>query len=152
MSEIKQEVLDLATLLKKGIKIEKDGNTVVEEGLYEKNLPGTISMDTLKEVQKFNNTFIAAAAHAFGDEAIAAMKKNAELSQISVQIPTVGKDNLNLSFQRERTIPSTNGEGASTVKYGSLQAKYDMYGTGSRGQLLKVKQDLSDRATAAFGG
>ena len=151
MSDIKQEVLDLAKLLKAGITIAKDGSASVEEGLYEKHLPEGVTMEQLKEVQKHNNNFIAAAAHAFGDESITIMKKNAEVSAVSLSIPTVGKDSLDLSFQRERSIPNANGEGTN-VKYGSLQAKYNMYGTGSRGQLLKVKQELSERATAAFGG
>ncbi len=151
MSDIKPEVLELSKKLKAGITITKDGSASVADGIYEQNLPEGVSMDTLKEIQKHNNTFIAAAAHAFGTEAIGTMKKNAEVSAVSLSIPTVGKDSLDLSIQRERPIPNANGEG-TTVKYGSLQAKYNMYGAGSRGQLLKVKQELSEAASAAFGG
>lgn len=152
MSEIKQEVLDLAAKLKAGITIGKDGQATVEEGLYEKHLPEGVSMESLTTIQKHNSLFIAASAEAVGSQAIAAMKKNAELAQISVGIPIVGKDSLDITFQRERHIPSASGDEGTIVKYGSLQAKYNMYGTGSRGQLLKVKQDLSERATSAFGG
>ncbi len=151
MSEIKQDVLDLAAKLKAGITVAKDGSATATEGLYESVLPEGVTMDQLKAIQTHNNTFIAAAAHAFGNESIGVMKKNAEVTQVTLSIPTVGKDSLDLSFQRERTIPNANGEGNS-VKYGSLQAKYSMYGTGSRGQLLKVKQELSEAASAAFGG
>ncbi len=151
MSEIKPEVLELATKLKAGITISKGGEATITEGLYEQTLPESISMETLKEIQKHNSTFIAAAGHAFGESAIGVMKKNAEVSAVSVSIPTVGKDTLDLTFQRERQIPNAGGEGTS-VKYGSLQAKYNMYGAGSRGQLLKVKQELSEKAAAVFGG
>lgn len=152
MSEIKPEVLDLAAKLKAGITISKDGSTAtVAEGLYEQNLPSNISMDVLKEAQKHNNVFIAAAGYAFGESAIDVMKKNAEISAVSISIPTVGKDTLDLTFKRESQFPNAGGEG-TTTKYGTLMTKYNMYGTGSRGQVLKVKQELSEKATAVFGG
>lgn len=151
MSDIKPEVLELAAKLKAGISIAKDGNATVTEGLYEQTLPEGITIEQLKDIQKHNNVFIAAAGYAFGESAIDTMKKNAEVSAVSVSIPTVGKDTLDLTFQRERQIPNAGGEGTS-VKFGSLQAKYNMYGAGSRGQLLKVKQELSEKASAVFGG
>ena len=151
MSDIKPEVLELSKKLKAGITIAKDGNASVEEGLFVKNLPEGITEEQLKQIQTHTGLFIAAAGHAFGGEAIDVMKKNAELQQVSVSIPTVGKDSIDLTFQRERAVPNAGGEG-TTTKYGSLSAKVNTYSAGSRGQFLKVKQDLSERAQSAFGG
>lgn len=152
MSDIKQEVLDLAAKLKAGISIAKDGNVTVAEGLFEQNLPEGVTMEVLKEAQAHTNTFIAAAASVLGNEAIGVMKKNAELQSVSMSIPTVGKDSIDMVFKRESQVPSAAGEGTTNTKYGVLSTKFSMYGTGSRGQLLKVKQDLSEKASAAFGG
>lgn len=151
MSEIKQEVLDLAAKLKAGISVAKDGSVTVEPDLFKNNLPEGVDAAVLEAAQKHTSTFIAAAAHVLGEQSIAIMKKNAEVQQTSVSIPTIGKDTIDLSFQRQRSVPAPDGNGTN-VKYGSLSAKVNIYGAGSRGQLLKVKQELSDKATAAFGG
>lgn len=167
MSEIKPEVLDLAKVLKGGMPVAKDGNGTPSENLYtgtleegvRKHLPEAVNtalpegaiLEVLNAEQKHRSVFTAAGGLAFGENSLDVMKKNAEVSQTSISIPMIGKDTLNYTFQRERPIPNANGEG-TTVKYGSLSTKFDMYGAGSRGQLLKVKQDLAERATAAFGG
>ena len=168
MSEVKPEVVEYAAKLKKGITFKKDGTPEVEEGLYEKNadadvrqflpeelnsvLPEGSAVQIKKAFQKYDSSlFIPGALKAVGDSSIDVMKKNAEVNQTSVTIPMIGKDSLNISFQRERQIPNPNGEGTNT-KFGSVSVKFDMYSVGSRGQLLKVKQELSEKATAAFGG
>lgn len=151
MSEIKQEVLDLAEKIKSGISISKDGTVTIAEDLYIKQLPESIDPKVLAEAQKHTSQFIAAAAYVMGDKALDIMKKNAEINEVSMEIPTVGKDALNFNFKRSREVPNVAGDGKIT-KYGSMTVKMDSYGTGSRGQLLKVKQELSDKATKAFGG
>lgn len=151
MSDIKPEVLALAEKLKSGITVAKDGTATAAEGLFEQSLPEGVTMEQMKAAQAHTNLFIAAAANVLGNESINVMKKNAEIQAVSLSIPTVGKDSLDLTFKREAQVPNSSGEGTNT-KYGSLSAKYSMYGAGSRGQLLKVKQDLSEKATAAFGG
>ena len=167
MSDIKQEVLDLAAKLKSGLPVAKDGTTSSEEGLFEKTVEEGIRAHLTKELndvlpegaplailqagQKHKTTFIAAAGHAFGSNSLDVMKKNAELNQTSVSIPTIGKDSIDLSFQRSVTSPNPAG-GEAVTKYGRLSVKVNEYGAGSRGQLLKVKQELSEKAAAVFGG
>ena len=166
MSDIKPEVLELSAKLKAGLAVAKDGACTPDEGLYEKTLEEGVKghlpaelKETLPEgaiaavlhgEQKHRTTFIAAAGHAFGGNSIDAMKKNAELSSTSVSIPTIGKDSIDLTFKREVPVPNAGGEGTKT-SYGSLQVKVNTYSAGNRGQLAKVKQDLSERAQSAFG-
>lgn len=147
--EIKAEVLELAEKLRKDITVAKNGEGAVPEGFYEKLLPEGVSMDQLKSIQAHNTNLIAAAGLVFGEKSIEVLKSHKDLEQTSLTIPTVGKDNLGFNFTRTRQVP---GDGGTVTKYGSLSVKAETYGTGSRGQLLKVKQQLSEAATSAFGG
>lgn len=152
MSEIKQEVLDLAEKLAAEIQVAKDGAVAITEDLYKKYLPESIKPELLEEQQKFNSQFFAATAKVVGEKAIDAMKKNAELNEVNAAVPLIGKDAFEMSFKRSVARPDPQGNG-TTTSYGSLSSKVVTYAAGaSRGQLLKVRKELSEAATAAFGG
>lgn len=167
MSEIKPEVLEMSKALKAGLPVGKDGSCVPEEGLYEKTvdegvkkflsdeltaaLPDGAILEVLKGEQQHRTVFMAGGGHALGGNSIDVMKKNAEVGSVSVSIPTIGKDSIDMTFKREVPVPNAGGEGTKT-SFGSLQIKVNTYSAGNRGQLAKVKQDLSERAQAAFGG
>lgn len=165
MSDIKPEILELAKKLEKAINVSKDGSTTVDENVYKEyleegvkaNLSKTLAekvtniAEILEAEQKYKSSFIAAAGHAFGGKSIDVMKKHNDISQTNMNISTIGKDSLDFVFKREVPVPNPGGEGTK-VSYGSLQVKANTYSAGNRGQLAKVKQDLSERAQSAFGG
>ena len=154
MSDIKKEVVDLAAVLKKEIKVDnKTGIATITDGIYEKNLPDGLTKTAIEQLQAYNTRMAAAATLAVGEIGCDTFKKHKDLDSIDLEVPLIGKDRLNISFDRSRQVPlrGENGVTGTQTKYGSASVSYDMYGTGPRGELKKVKQYLAEQALAAFG-
>ena len=142
----------LGKIISKEIKLNKAGDQTNEDALanlYTGNLPDSLPVSLVKELREYDGLFIAAARLAHGEEAIVAMKKHPELERSSITIPMTGKDVLELTFDRSRSVP--NGEGATRLAYGIPTANLSLYATKPRGLNVKVKQHLAAKAMAAFG-
>ncbi|EKD22716.1 MAG: hypothetical protein ACD_84C00001G0008 [uncultured bacterium] len=152
---IKQHILDLSAEIAKGLKIDPKSDVVtVEEGLYVKLLPENLTKEQVIAVQEYNTRIAAAALHAVGTMAIPVMKKNADMKNISMSMPTVLKDSISVRIDRSRQVPDrdeNNQVVGTKEKFGSSFVEYCMYGVGSRGQIKAVKTLLSEQAMAAFG-
>lgn len=152
--EIKQEVINIAAAIEKDITIDaKTGVATASPDLYARLLPEGLTPAIIKDLNDHNALFAAAATLALGDKAIPVMKKHKDLDRISLSIASVGKDGFGVNFDRSRQVPDRGADGAhgTKTKYGSASVEYVMYGTKSRGELLKVKAKLADDALAAFG-
>jgi len=154
---IKPEIQELSDRIGKLITIEKkndQGVVVVQDGAYLSLLPENLTKETVEAVQEFNGKMAAASALAVGTAAIPIMKKDQNLANVTMSMPTVGKDFIGVNFQRERQVPARdeNNQPAGTkTKFGSTSVEYGMYSTKSRGALLSVKTLLAEQAMAAFG-
>lgn len=154
MSDVKQSITDLVAKISSDFAIAKDGAVTVKDGVFIRNLPEGVTEEQAVQLQQYNQNFIAAAAHTVGEAAIPVMKKNKELMDINVNIPTIGKDSIDIGFNRERMVHVPNAkEGApsSQPKYGSLTISVNQYGTEiKKGDLKKIKIALAEKAQAAF--
>jgi hypothetical protein len=155
MSDIKKPVTDLAAAFKKEITLDaKTGIATITPDTYEKLLPATITKESIEALQEYNSNVVAAATLALGELSIPAMKKHKDLDDVKLEIPMIGKDTLNVSFARARQVPNPqrgDGDPATLTKFGSASVSFDMYSTGPRGELKKVKALLTEQAKAAFG-
>lgn len=147
-----EKFIAMKDIIAKGIKLNKAGEQTNEDtlaDLYVKVLPETLPVALVKELREHDGMWIAASRMAHGEAAIDAMKKHPELMRSSITIPMTGKDVLELTFDRSRSVP--NGEGATRLAYGIPTANLSLYATKSRGLNIKVKQHLAAKAMAAFG-
>ena len=78
------------------------------------------------------------------------MKKHEKLDNIKLVMPLIGKDTLNVSFDRSRSVPSGNDDGVTKLAYGSVSARFDQYSAGNRGDYKRVKTMLAEKANEAF--
>lgn len=146
---LKPETETLTKLIQDGLKIDKSGAVTVEENLYAKTLPEGVTIEQVAKIDEHNTLFAAAALNALGNAALPVMKKNANIEQVAAFIPTAGKSGFDAKFVRdtESRNPKTN---EITKGHGGASIKFDFYGTGSRGELKKVKSMLADKAAAAL--
>lgn len=149
MSSIKDNVRALADSIGKGLTVAKDGTVTIAENVYVQSLPEGLTPDLAKQLQEHNMAFAAGGLLALGEKAIPVMKKHGDIERVALSVPTVGKDSFEYSFAR-RTETSIGG-GEPHVTYGHGAVKFSMYGTGARGEVKKVKAELSEKALEAFG-
>jgi hypothetical protein len=150
-TEIKSDIVSLSKTLKGKITIGDNGVATVEPGTYVALLPEGISEDNVKQLQSFHSELAAAATLATGELAVPYMKKNKTVTQVELSIPMVGKDALDVTIKREKTVINpTNKEQSSTV-YGAATAGFTVYSTRPRGEMAKVKSHLAELAMKALG-
>jgi hypothetical protein len=155
MSEISKETLDLSAEIGKALTL--DGEVFVPaEGTYEKAITALVPdapMELHERIQAANMTIMAAGMHAVGVKGIEAMEKDPSLNKVTCELPTIGKDTFNFSFERSRQVrASAPGEKDTTMKtkFGIATLGVDIYGAGSRGEVQAVKTFLSDKAADAL--
>lgn len=152
-SKIPAEVIELSKKLAKGLTIKVDGNVATTEisgNPYKENLPEGLTEENLEAVQKYNSTFYAAATHAFGDTALASLKKAKSVDKVTAEFPLHGKDVFSVGFKREDTF-TVPGTGEKGTNYGVISAKLETYeARANRGVIKHIRDELSAKALAAF--
>jgi len=151
---ISQEVMDLADRVSQSLTMEKTtGIAAVPDDTYVKLMPVDLNEDVAKRLQTYNMEFAAASLYALGEAAIPVFTKQKELEKVSLVVPMIGKDKLELEMERSRQVPFREEDGTNTTRssFGTTSVKMDIYGVGKRGDLKKIKELLSEQATAAFG-
>lgn len=146
--KISKEVLDMAGTIK--AKFSVDSNTgagTVGEDLYKESLPEDIDLKTIERVKAHDRTFIAATAHAFGELAIEAMKKNSKLENASIDIPMSKYDNVSHNIARHRTYQNHLVKGNEVIeKWGIMDTAYKAKGGRNIGDLKRVRVQLQQMA------
>lgn len=150
MSQISNEVVALSDKIKKAVEVDAStGVITTPKDLYESLLPETLTIEQVKTLQEHNSQVIAASAKAVGELAIPLMAENKELDRVSLEIGVGHKDKINVTFDRSRQVPDRETNGTKT-KHGIVSADYTMYGAKSRGEMLKVKNELAEAALKAL--
>lgn len=140
--EIKPEVTALAAKIKPLLKLDpKTGIITAEANLYVSLLPEGLSEDTIKALAKHNAQFVPAIGLAMGEHTLPAMKKNTELLDTKLVVPTVGGDKFN--FNLARTTMSGAPGAERTEKYGHFTASHTMRAARNVGQFAQVRAHLS---------
>lgn len=135
--KVSETVLELADKIGKQLKIDDQGTAVLDkefiEGLYPEGLK-----DAEKRVQDFRADIVSAAAKALGEAGNKYFKKHQDATDVRTGF-ALGKDSVELTYQRQKTYPSLK-EGADPItKYGVISSKYTANGAvNSRGSFKKV--------------
>jgi hypothetical protein len=151
---IDQEVVNLAAAITADMQVDKEtGIATVGTDLYERLLPEGLSIEVVKNLKAHDTKVLTATALALGEAAVPVMKKNRDLQQATLVMPTAGKDSFGATFIREKqvTVPGKEGQPATTSQvFGQVRVEATNYATGSRGELAKVKNVLRDLAWDTF--
>jgi hypothetical protein len=166
--KFKPTTTELSAEIKKEMKLDpKTGVGSVTEGWYVNTLGSAVPDDIkakypgiendvvpiIKGVQDHNTIVAAAAGLAFGQMSQDAMQANKELERATLELPTIGKDGFDFTYDKTRQVPDRTADGTVGTKtvHGSLRVGYRTYGTKSRGELMKVKEQLAIDAAKVFG-
>lgn len=143
VSEIKQDVRDLAAKL--NITIDPKTGTATQAETIESVLPEDLTVATLKRVDGFRATYIAAQQLAHGEAFIPVAKKHSELaaSTLEVQDPTGNK--FSTTIFRSKLVGAPGGE--KSDKFGVTQASIELKAARKTGSLGAVRAHLSALAT-----
>lgn len=140
--EIKDNVRNLADNIK--IEISENGTAVINEEQYAETLDSIkMSLDDVKKIQKHNATVIAAATLALGEAAVPFMKKNTDISQVSLEMK-MGRDNATIHF--DRSVEKPNGKDETKTVYGVSDIFYRSQAGANLTDLKRVQEHLSKLA------
>ncbi len=151
-SKIPAPVLALAEQLSKKIAIV-EGKLTIDADAYVTTLPESLSVEQAKAVQEHNTHFYPAVTKAAGDIAVAHFKKEKKIDQLDLEVPLLGKDHFDLTFERSRDFPNPQDKANPIKVWGNVKASLTTQAArGSRGVMNTVRDELSEAALKAFGG
>jgi hypothetical protein len=156
---LKPETEAFAAQVKGAMKIEHTkGNAtafaVVDPSFYASTLPDSITVKQIEDLQSHNALFAAGTARALSQLSEEFMKKHKDVTRVSADITTVKKDGFELTYDRERSVPSRNEDGTTgtAAQYGSIRVAHRAYAAEAVGELKKVKQLSVQSAARVLGG
>ena len=151
MSNISTEVKDLSSKIQDMIKVDhKSGTVEVQEDIWEKTLPESLSKDQIKAVKEHESNFIAAGADAVGTMATAAMKKNSDLQEVSATIGMHGHDKVSYNVTREKSYHNPQNPDQEITKRGVVGVNFRNMAGRNAGELKKVITAISEHADKAL--
>lgn len=118
------------------------------DGVYEKHLPETLKMETVKEVSDYNRDFTAGSIHAVGTiGSKVAGTSNGAVKGVTATIKTAPGERLEVAFtaKKEGKIP---GKDTTYEKYGSTSVSH-FTSAGGKGGEIGVALDLVQQMTEA---
>jgi hypothetical protein len=149
---------ELSEALQKHMTIDaKSGDITIDADAYEKLLPASIPLATLKALQEHNTHLFAAAFDAVGTVASGAAAKQKGITEAKAVLHMVGKDTFTVDWTKSKEVNAgiqRAGEPpvAKKTVYGTMTAKLSVTGTdASVGELNKVAKRQKAAAMDLFG-
>lgn len=99
----------LSDSILKDISVDKEtgiGNPG-EKNVFEKNLPSTLTMENVKNVNDYTRDFVTASIHAAGQASVAAMAGNKKLEKVEFTFPLEGRDKMEVGFARSQSVTNS---------------------------------------------
>jgi len=155
MSEINENVNSLITKMKESVTMDKNtGTGSGTDKLYENNLPESLNMDLVKEIETYNTTFIAAATKTAGDISLDLMENNKSLERTTTSFPMGHKDELTVVIDRQKVynnhLSKDAGDG-KIIKHGVASVDYEVRSGVNGGQLKVVRNKIIEEANKRLG-
>lgn len=151
---LKDETLEMSAKFKEAISKTKidpaTGQSVLPADFLGSILPEGLTVENLVAANKFISTAVPAASNAWGEACVEYKKtedKDNKHNNLSLTVPIVGKDKLEINYRHQREVRNPQTQETS-IKYGTVTATYDMYATGDNGEFAKVKTLISQQASA----
>lgn len=151
----KPEVREVADVLKSATTYDTNtGVGTITPDTYVKLLQERTSLTeaNVKDLQKFNTTFVAAAHLANGEAGLPVLQKNKGIDTVELRIPMVGRDAFEVTLHRSKEVSAGNRDNPAERKtnYGVSRGGFEIHAEGNRGELSKVKQFLQAEAATLF--
>jgi len=142
---VNDQTKQMGEVLKGQFVLGDNGVISPSEEWLDKVLEGSeVTPDMIDKVLTKRDEIIAGAGLALGEIGVAEFKKNKDLGQVSAELK-FGKDSIGGVLHRTRNLP--DGDGGMKERKGVLSMSYKANGQiGSKGQLKKVKQTISEMA------
>lgn len=149
--KLHEKTVEMEEILRKGIKEAKidpqTGQAVLAKEVNDALLAvDGLTAEDVKKVSTHRGRVLAALGKAGGEESTAFAVKHKSLDDISIVVPSVGKDSYEMNFQRSRPTLNPRTKEAGT-KYGALTLKYHEFATGNHGEISRVKAHISEHAS-----
>jgi hypothetical protein len=132
----------------------KGGSAKAAKEAYVGALPEGQTEASIQQVREIDTNWMAGTALAAKELGMEAMKKNKALEHFSLTVAATGKDAFEAQFTKSKQVPNRLADGTTDgtkEQFGSVTARFDMYGAGNRGQLKAVKEHAKADALAAYG-
>lgn len=155
-NQVNEVVLDMSKKIKTHIdfsaaKGDKAAIGTEKDSSFEATLPEDLDLATCRKVSEHNATFIAAGAHAFGELAVAAMKKNGDLEEASLKLKMSGRDSVDYNVLRQNEVRNpANRDAEPIIKHGTVRTTYNVKGGSNSGQLKHVRDAINQMAAEAL--
>lgn len=151
MAEVKQITREYADIFKAHAEVDTKAGTIsVKDTAFEAALEkGGVTKDEYKKVSDLNSNIAAGFGLFVGEAGVDIFKKNKDAQTVTAQLPTIGRDSFNATFDREGhfTNPQTKEK---VTQFGLLNVQHNVVGT-KKGQVGAVKQLLKAQAAEAYG-
>lgn len=150
---LKEETIELSSKIRAAIKSAtidpETGGTKLDKEFIGTILPEGLTVEHLQLVNKFQSQFVPAASNAWGEEVLDFKQANKDnkLNDFTLTVPVVGKDEWVFGYRHAKNVVNPQTKETS-VKFGNLSAKYDLYATGDNGEFAKVKELMTARASS----
>lgn len=149
---LKEETLTLTDKFRKEMTIDTaTGIVSIAADAFEKNMPATITKEHVLELQKYTTNVAAAVTNAMGQLSLASMTKNKKLESTELEMATIGKDTISVTFRKQAEVSAgASADAGKKIVFGQTAIKFDMHARGNRGELAKVKEHLAIEAKSLF--
>jgi hypothetical protein len=159
LPEIKPAVRSVADTIIANVKAgdtfdTKGGSAKASKDAFVSALPEGHTEESVQQIRENDTNWLAGTALAAKELGMEAMKKNKALDHFSLTVAATGKDSFEAQFTKSKQVPNRLADGTTDgtkEQFGSVSARFDMYGAGNRGQLKAVKEHAKADALAAYG-
>lgn len=152
LDNLSAETVKDAALFKAAVTFDDKGVGTFKPGFAEEVLASLgVDKETYIKVQEADAHMHRAGALGFGQAGIEHMKKNGDLTHVSADLATFGKDKISFGIKRSAPYTIRDGEGTVTgtgTTYGSVSVDHKSFSTKKRGEMTKISSYLSDLAEA----
>ena len=150
--DLSESTLATAAVLETRLTIDNKGNGVYApdtmDALFEQK---GLTREQYVQVQEFDADVHRAGAYVQGKLGVPVLKANPELTHITTELPTVGKDKVTFGLKRSAPYTIKDGEGTVTgtgTTWGSVTVDHKSYSAKKRGEMTKISSLISDLAEA----
>lgn len=148
---LKEHIVELASKIEKDLTYVKADHAITEEGTFEKNLPETLTMQVVNDVNAYESDYVAASTLAFGRMAVSAIAKDKTVDTVSGSFKMAGDNKVDHVVHREKEYRNPQKPGETIVNYGDNSSVYQVAAGRNVGQIKQARMEIKRLAAEAFG-
>ena len=153
--KIKDDARQFADMLKGHIEIvleENDpsrGLAIIKDNapVWVDNFPENLTVESATAYQQYLSLTGAGGLLAVGEVGIPFMEKHKDVKNISLVLPTIGKDQMEFNIKRSAEYPIPGKPGETVTKYGQAKVVHSCHSTRPVGDMGRIMAHLGELAT-----